>query len=111
MAQRQVAVSETKQCECFGNFFFIVNQVLNKYVVIVIEFHYVFIHSNTTETLSLLESNLREIRVHKANKRRYFVNNQFVFTPKFQTKEIKGYITGQATLLPVSLAKRGLYNP
>ncbi len=58
-----------------------------------------------------MESNLREIRVHKANKRRYFVNNQFVFTPKFQTKQIKDYITGQATLLPVNLAKRGLYNP
>ena len=67
--------------------------------------------SNTTDTLALLESNLREIRVHKANKRRYFVNNKFVFTPVFSTKQITKYVTGEATFLPVELAKRGLYKP
>ena len=50
----------------------------------------------------MLESNLREIRAHKANKRRYFVNNQFVLTPRFG----RG-----ASLQPVQLANKGLYQP
>ena len=58
--------------------------------------------SDTTSPLELLESNLREIRNHKAFKRRYFVNNQFVLTPKFG----KG-----SSLQPVQLAKQGLYQP
>ena len=64
--------------------------------------------SNTTNSLELLESNLREIRMHKANKRRYFVNSQFVLTPAFDG-DICGLLTGSNTLQPVLLANRNLY--
>jgi len=64
---------------------------------------------NTTNTLELLESNLREIRRHKANIRRYFVNNQFVLTPAFDANDLCDYVIGKASLQPVQLANQGLY--
>jgi len=67
-------------------------------------------YHRTMNTLELLESNLREIRVHKANKRRYFVNNQFVLTPEFDGN-ILGLLGGSTTLQPIQLANRKLYQP
>jgi len=65
---------------------------------------------NTMNSLELLESNLREIRRHKANKRRYLVNNQFILTPCFDG-DICGLLSGASTLQPVKLANRKLYQP
>jgi hypothetical protein len=63
------------------------------------------------DTLELLESNLREIRAHKAHSRRYFVNNQFVLTPAFRTNNLFGLLTGSKSLQPVHLSNWGLYQP
>jgi len=65
---------------------------------------------DTMNPLELLESNLREIRVHKASKRRYFVNNQFFLTPSFDG-HILGLLGGSTTLQPIQLANRKLYTP
>jgi len=66
---------------------------------------------DTDDTMELLKGNLEVIQFHNARKRRYFVNNQFVLTPKFQSKNIGGLLLGKKTLQPVQLANQGLYQP
>jgi len=66
---------------------------------------------NTTDARELVDANFREISEHKANEREYFVNNQFVLTPAFKTRDIPSYLTRKSRLQPVYLANKRLYQP
>ena len=64
--------------------------------------------SETNNPSRLMKSNLDEIQFHKAEKRRYFVNNQFVLTPTVKGNFL-GFLHGETSLRPWLLATRGLY--
>jgi len=66
---------------------------------------------NTTDARELVDGNVQEIRKHKANKREYFMNNQFILTPAFKSSDISSYLTRKSRLQPVQLANQGLYQP
>jgi len=66
---------------------------------------------NTSDARELVDDNFREICEHKANEREYFVNNQFVLTPAFKTRDIPSYLTRKSRLQPVYLANKRLYQP